>query len=187
MRAILPGSPGALAAILVEIGFRAFREVVFPGDIEARPRLIEARRIAGAVMPAVRCRVEADVPSPLLGVHRQARLDSDGSDLHVTIIDVSSVGAAGVRAAGEGGHGLLKRGWPAPANYQYVVGRNAIDPQRVVSPVRRGIGTDCSGFGSYCVPEVHMDRETKREFLIMVLSATSAIPLAAAVVLALSY
>jgi hypothetical protein len=32
-----------------------------------------------------------------------------------------------------------------------------------------------------------MDRETKLEFLIVILSATSAIPLATAVVLALSY
>jgi hypothetical protein len=48
------------------------------------------------------------------------------------------------------------------------------------------VGTNPSGPSSH-VPEVPMDRETKLEFLIVILSATSAIPLATAVVLALSY
>jgi hypothetical protein len=48
----------------------------------------------------VRGRIETAVPSPLLGVHRQARLDRDRTDLNVTIKDVPTVGAFGVRAAG---------------------------------------------------------------------------------------
>jgi hypothetical protein len=54
-------------------------------------------------------------PTCLVG---QAELDSDRADLNVTIENAPSVGAFGVRSAGEGGHGPLKRGETALANYQ---------------------------------------------------------------------
>jgi hypothetical protein len=54
MHGVFPGRESALAAVLGEVGFRALREVVFPRGFEAGPRLIEASRVAGAGLAAVR-------------------------------------------------------------------------------------------------------------------------------------
>ena len=48
MHGVFPSRPGALAPIFVEIGFRAFRQVAFPSDLEAGPRFVEARRVTAA-------------------------------------------------------------------------------------------------------------------------------------------
>jgi hypothetical protein len=45
---------------------------------------------------------------------------------------VPAVGAFGVRATGEGGHALLKRGASRTANYQSLGDRNGEELQRVV-------------------------------------------------------
>jgi hypothetical protein len=46
---------------------------------------------------------------------------------------VPAIGAFGVRAAGEGGHGLLKRGRARRANYQSLGDRDAGEVQGVVA------------------------------------------------------
>jgi hypothetical protein len=54
----------------------------------------------------------------LLSVNRKARLNRDRADLNVSVKDVPTVGAFGVRAAGESEHRSFKRGQIGPANYQ---------------------------------------------------------------------
>jgi hypothetical protein len=84
----------------------------------------------------VRGRIETAVPSPLLGVHRQAWLDRDRAYLNVTVVDVPSVGAFGVRAAGEGGHALLKRGLIGWANGPRAWVRNRCEPLPIAHRLR---------------------------------------------------
>ena len=52
--------------------------------------------------------LEAAAPLPLVRVMRTARTPRDGAGLDVAEIDVPAVGALGVAAAGEDGHGVLK-------------------------------------------------------------------------------
>jgi hypothetical protein len=77
-------------------------------------------------------RIEADVPSPLRSCDRQTRLDRDRADMNITIVDVPAIGTFGVRAAGEGGHGPLKRGGRRAANFQSLVIGKAHELQRLV-------------------------------------------------------
>jgi hypothetical protein len=69
--------------------------------------------------------MEAAAPAPLIDTDRNARADSDRADLNIAIEDRPAFGAGVFRsAAGEGGHGPLKRGWRRSANYQSLAYRN---------------------------------------------------------------
>jgi hypothetical protein len=132
MHGVFPGRPGALAAIRAKIRFCASREVIFPSGLEVGPRLVEARRVAGAGPAAVVHRIEADVPPPLRSRDWQSRLDRNRTDLNVTVENVPAVRALGVRAAGEGGHAPLKCVARRAANYQSLGDREGDQLQRVV-------------------------------------------------------
>jgi hypothetical protein len=93
-----------------KIGFRALREIFSPCGFEGGPRLIEARRSVFDMPAAMRQRVEAALPAPLVNIDRHAGAERDRTDLHIAIVDVPAIRTFGGAAAGEGGHSLLKRG-----------------------------------------------------------------------------
>jgi hypothetical protein len=62
----------------------SMKSVSVPRDLEAAPRFIEARSVAGAGSATVVYRIETDITSPLLRMDRRARLNRNRADLNVT-------------------------------------------------------------------------------------------------------
>src|ERR1700738_5266886 len=95
MHGIFPSRPSALPAIVVEVGRGALGQVVFPCCLEVGPRLVEARRGVLEMLTAVRRRVKATLPAPLIDVDRDTGTGRDRPDVHVAVIDVPAVWASG--------------------------------------------------------------------------------------------
>jgi hypothetical protein len=89
---------------MLQISFRAFREIFSPRSFEVGPRLVEARRGVLDMLTVMRRRVKATLPAPLIDVDRDTGAGRDSADVNIAVEDVPAIGAIGWAAAGEGGH-----------------------------------------------------------------------------------
>jgi hypothetical protein len=110
-RSILPRGPVALITPRLEVGLDAPCREDQPCRFEVGARLIEVYRSAGDVFAGLRPRIEPASPTPLIDINRHTGAFADGADPDVAVVDAPAF-LAGFRiaAAGEGGHGSLKRG-----------------------------------------------------------------------------
>jgi hypothetical protein len=115
---VLASRPVPLVAPLLEVGFGPGRQEPEPRGFKASLRLIECCADAAAARARICARVEADVPSPLIGVHRNASTARNRADVDVTEIDVLAVLAFGIAAASEIGHGTITNGHTNPRRRQ---------------------------------------------------------------------
>ena len=119
---IFPGRPSALASILFKVTFRAIRQLRRPGGFKIGPSLVKRLGRPIDVLAAMRHRVEAALPTP--DQHRPEPGSSrDRAHANVAEIDVPAVLAFWISAAGEDGHGPLKRSVDAVGKLAIVVVR----------------------------------------------------------------
>lgn len=111
MHCILPSRPCLLPSIFIEVGFGTPGEIDLPSGFEISAGLIEGRRGTPILPPAMRQRIEAAIPAPLVNVVGDAGALRDHANTHVAIVNVPALLlGVGRSAAGELGHPLLKRG-----------------------------------------------------------------------------
>jgi hypothetical protein len=100
-----------LAAVKASILFRGPSLLVAPGRLECGARRLERRCGAVAVFTWFTAGIEAERPIPAFRRVRVAGGAADHADANVAKVDAPGVGAVGVEAAGELGHGRgLRRG-----------------------------------------------------------------------------
>jgi hypothetical protein len=107
---VFPCRPCLLATIFFKISFSVFREILSPRGFELGARLLERLCRAIAVSALVGGRVKTALPAPLIDIDGDAGAGGDRPHLYVAKIDVPAVGAFGMAAAAEGGHGPWSRG-----------------------------------------------------------------------------
>jgi hypothetical protein len=107
---VFPGGEGAFPSVFDEIGIGAPGKYRAPCPFEIAAGLIKGRGGSIGANPAVRRRIETAVPTPLININRNTGTSGDRADAGIAMIDVPTVLAFRIAAAGESGHAVLKRG-----------------------------------------------------------------------------
>jgi hypothetical protein len=106
---VLPSVPIAGIAPFLKIGLSPLWQERCPCALEISAGLVERRGRRAPVFAGMTARIEPAIPFPWIGTERIADAPCDRAGVDVAVIDVPAVGTFGVSAAGEGGHGALKR------------------------------------------------------------------------------
>jgi hypothetical protein len=106
---IFPCRKIALVPPCLEISVGSLRKKNPPCFLEIGARPVERLGRSMSVLAWMAARIKAGIPFPRIGITRIAGAPANRADLHVAVIDVPAIGAFGIAAEGEGGHGPLNR------------------------------------------------------------------------------